>query len=215
MLAVHDPQSSQSMVTLYRFSPYSALTILPFALLIEVPKLMHSDFVNTSSSSSSSESSSQYLLLEAFGFLSFGGLISFCLIIVEIVLLRTTSSLTMSVIGQLKEMLQILAGMLFYADKISLRSGVGISVSICGAYYYRYLSMHNQSQSNSSDDGDGDDAHYDVNNDELQATIQILQSSDIAHRSFIHSGTYCMRTIHARCLMIGWCLMLSLLLCIS
>lgn len=203
MLAVHDPQSSQSMVTLYRFSPYSALTILPFALLIEVPKLMHSDFVNTSSSSSSSESSSQYLLLEAFGFLSFGGLISFCLIIVEIVLLRTTSSLTMSVIGQLKEMLQILAGMLFYADKISLRSGVGISVSICGAYYYRYLSMHNQSQSNSSDDGDGDDAHYDANNDELQATIQILQSSDIAHRSFIHSGTYCMRTIHARCLMIG------------
>jgi len=205
LLAVHDPQSSQSMVTLYRFSPYSALTILPFALLIEVPILMHSDFVNTSSSSSSSsESSSQYLLLEAFGFLSFGGLISFCLIIVEIVLLRTTSSLTMSVIGQLKEMLQILAGMLFYADKISLRSGVGISVSICGAYYYRYLSMHNQSQSNSSDD-DGDDAHYDAhfdaNNDELQATIQILQSSDIAHRSFIHSGTYCMRTIHARCLM--------------
>ena len=202
LLAVHDPQSSQSMVTLYRFSPYSALTILPFALLIEVPILMHSDFVNTSSSSSSSsESSSQYLLLEAFGFLSFGGLISFCLIIVEIVLLRTTSSLTMSVIGQLKEMLQILAGMLFYADKISLRSGVGISVSICGAYYYRYLSMHNQSQSNSSDD-DGDDAHYDAHNDELQATIQILQSSDIAHRSFIHSGTYCMRTIHARCLMI-------------
>ena len=198
LLAVHDPQSSQSMVTLYRFSPYSALTILPFALLIEVPILMHSNFVNTSSSSS--ESSSQYLLLEAFGFLSFGGLISFCLIIVEIVLLRTTSSLTMSVIGQLKEMLQILAGMLFYADKISLRSGVGISVSICGAYYYRYLSMHNQSQSNSSDDGDGDgdDAHYDAHNDELQATIQILQSSDIAHRSFIHSGTYCMRTIHAR-----------------
>jgi len=188
------------MVTLYRFSPYSALTILPFALLIEVPILMHSNFVNTSSSSSSSsssESSSQYLLLEAFGFLSFGGLISFCLIIVEIVLLRTTSSLTMSVIGQLKEMLQILAGMLFYADKISLRSGVGISVSICGAYYYRYLSMHNQSQSNSSDDDDGDDARYDTNNDELQATIQILQSSDIAHRSFIHSGTYCMRTIHA------------------
>jgi hypothetical protein len=189
LIALHDPQSSQSMVTLYRFSPYSALTILPFALLIEVPILMHSDFVNTSST----ESSSQYLLLEAFGFLSFGGLISFCLIIVEIVLLRTTSSLTMSVIGQLKEMLQILAGMLFYADKISMRSGVGISVSICGAYYYRYLSMHNQSQSNSSDDDDGgrdDDVHYDANNDELQATIQILQSSDIAHRSFIHSGMY-------------------------
>ena len=190
MLAVHDPQSSQSMVTLYRFSPYSALTILPFALLIEVPKLMHSDFVNTSSSSSSSESSSQYLLLEAFGFLSFGGLISFCLIIVEIVLLRTTSSLTMSVIGQLKEMLQILAGMLFYADKISLRSGVGITVSICGAYYYRYISIQTQNQSSDdTEEDDEDDGNYDAN-DELQATIQILQSSDIAHRSFIHSGKY-------------------------
>lgn len=185
LLAVRDPQSSQSMVTLYRFSPYSALTILPFALLIEVPILMHSDFVNTSSDSSSS---TQYLLLEAFGFLSFGGLISFCLIIVEIVLLRTTSSLTMSVIGQLKEMLQIVAGMLFYADKISLRSGVGITVSICGAYYYRYISMQTQSERRDDTEDDDDDGNY--ANDELQATIQILQSSDIAHRSFIHSGKY-------------------------
>ena len=173
LLAVRDPQSSQSMVTLYRFSPYAALSILPFALLFEVPVLLKSDFVTASDST-------QYLLLEALGFLSFGGLISFCLIIVEIILLRITSSLTMSVIGQLKEMLQILAGMLFYADNISMRSGVGITVSILGAYYYRHISMNTDSHPNSDDE-------YDAN-DELQATIQILQSSDIAHRNLIHSG---------------------------
>ena len=86
----------------------------------------------------------------------------------------------MSVIGQLKEMLQILAGMLFYADNISMRSGVGITVSILGAYYYRYIGMN-------ADSHPGSDDEYDAN-DELQATIQILQSSDIAHRNLIHSG---------------------------
>ena len=97
VLAVQDEHSSSVMVTLYRFSPYSMLSIIPFALFIEAPLLLKSNFDTAS------------LLLQALVYSALGGLVSFFLLIAEVKLLRVTSSLTMCVIGQVSsfELLQI------------------------------------------------------------------------------------------------------------
>lgn len=91
VLALQDTSSHSVMVTLYRFSPYSMLSIIPFALLIEAPKLIHSNFGDHGT-----------WLWQALLYCLFGGLVSFLLIIAEVKLLRVTSSLTMCVIGQVR-----------------------------------------------------------------------------------------------------------------
>lgn len=164
LLAVKDEHSSSVMVTLYRFSPYSAISIIPFALGFEAPSLAHSSFAHSS-----------VLLTQALLYSIFGGVVSFLLILVEVKLLRVTSSLSMCVIGQIKEIIQILAAMVLFKDHITVRSGAGILLSILAAYWYRHLK--------SSDSGDAD-------LDEQRATLQILQSSQLAHRGVRQMGLH-------------------------
>lgn len=64
--------------------------------------------------------------------------------------------------------------MLLFRDHITLRSGAGIAISIVAAYYYRHLKSTDQ------------DGSSDI--EERNATMQILQSSQLAHRSIRHSG---------------------------
>lgn len=165
LLAVRDVKSESVMVTLFRFSPYSAASITPFALTFEASPLVHSSFADHS-----------VLLVQALLYAVFGGIVSFLLLIAEVKLLRVTSSLTMCVIGQIKEIIQILAAMVLFKDHITLKSGLGIAVSIIAAYWYRHL------KGAVGDEGE---------DEEQAATLQILQSSQLAHRSLYagHSGT--------------------------
>jgi hypothetical protein len=158
VLALQDEHSGSVMVTLYRFSPYSAISIIPFALILETRSLVHSSFADSST-----------LLVQALLYCVFGGVVSFLLIIAEVKLLRVTSSLTMCVIGQIKEVIQIGAAMVLFKDHISMRSGLGILLSILAAYWYRVL------KADSGGEGEG-------SMDERAATLQILQSSELAHR---------------------------------
>jgi hypothetical protein len=158
VLALQDEHSGSVMVTLYRFSPYSAISIIPFALTLETRSLVHSSFADTPT-----------LLVQALLYCVFGGVVSFLLIIAEVKLLRVTSSLTMCVIGQIKEIIQIGAAMVLFKDHISMRSGLGILLSILAAYWYRVLKADNGAE------GEG-------SMDERAATLQILQSSELAHR---------------------------------
>jgi hypothetical protein len=164
LLAVKDEHSSSVMVTLYRFSPYSAVSIIPFALGFEAPALIHSSFAHSGT-----------LLTQALLYAVFGGVVSFLLIVVEVKLLRITSSLTMCVIGQIKEIIQIGAAMLLFKDHITTRSGVGIFLSILAAYWYRHLK----------------NAHAEEDDlDEQRATMQILQSAQLAHRGVRGMGLH-------------------------
>lgn len=162
LLAVRDVKSESVMVTLFRFSPYSAASIIPFALLFEAPGLVHSSFADHST-----------VLVQALLYAVLGGVVSFLLIIAEVKLLRVTSSLTMCVIGQIKEIIQIAAAMVLFKDHITLKSGLGIAVSIIAAYWYRHL----KGAADSSDE-----------DEEQAATLQILQSSQLAHRSLYASA---------------------------
>jgi len=83
-LMVSDESSKNVFVAIYRFAPASALSMLPFALFIEVGPLLRSRFLNQ-----------RQALLEAFSMTFVGGLIAFILILTEVNLVRISSSLTM------------------------------------------------------------------------------------------------------------------------
>jgi solute carrier family 35, member C2 len=176
LLAVEDTGSHSVMVTLYRFSPYSVLTIIPFAVFLELPSLLRADVVERNG-----------LLWEAVLFSFIGGVVSFFLLVVEVRLLRVTSSLSMCVIGQIKEVIQILVAMVMFHDHINTRSGTGIAISLCAAYAYRHIrgSEHEKLSGTGGErdrefDAAGDDDEEEDDDDE-QATFQILMSSDQAH----------------------------------
>lgn len=127
-LEVKDTQSKSVMVTLYRFSPASFLSIFPVFLTFELSKLAKSEFAKRT------KSFDDAVLLCAFG-----GFISFLLIIVEVKLMRLTSSLTMSVFGQMKEIIQIVLAMIIFKENLTLKCVIGIAISILGSCYYRYI----------------------------------------------------------------------------
>jgi hypothetical protein len=56
----------------------------------------------------------------------------------------------MSVLGQLKEMLQICLAILVFSDQVSLRAVFGLSVSACAAYYYRNLKAEEAAKKSNS-----------------------------------------------------------------
>ncbi len=70
-----------------------------------------------------------------------GGLLSFLLIILEVQLVQLTSSLTLSVIGQVKEVLQIVLSLMIFHDHVTVRAVLGIVVSLLAAQYYQYLQL--------------------------------------------------------------------------
>jgi solute carrier family 35 protein C2 len=126
-----DKQLSQnSILVLYCFALYSVVSILPTMMLLEMPKLYSSPFA-----------SEPFILFQCLIISFFGGLLAFGLIVVEVTLVKLTSSLTMSVLGQVKEVTQIGLSMLIFHDKLSLRGMIGIIIALCSAQYYRHIKM--------------------------------------------------------------------------
>lgn len=126
LLKADSPSSSHFMVAIYRFAPSSALAMLPLALSLELPGFVR-DYAPSHSSS---------LLLEAGAITCAGGLISFLLIAVELRLLALTSSLTLGVLGTLKEALQISMGMFIFGEHLGVKTTAGLGVSVlCGCLY--------------------------------------------------------------------------------
>ena len=128
LLEVRDAQSKSVMVTLYRFSPASAAAILPFVFIFDIGNINESHF-------------SHHLktLYDAVLLCAFGGVIAFLLIVAEVKLVRLTSSLTMSVFGQIKEIIQILLAMVIFKENLNLKCMIGIGMSILCSCYYRYI----------------------------------------------------------------------------
>eukprot|EP01039_Chlorochromonas_danica_P003902 gene3902-4263_t len=132
LLAVKDDQSKSVMITLYRFAPASVFSILPFVMTLEGHRLSLSSFAHQPKQ-----------FYDASLLCAFGGVIAFLLIVVEVKLLRLTSSLTMSVFGQIKEMIQIILAMMIFKENLSFKTGVGVSISIFCSLYYRYIMSSN------------------------------------------------------------------------
>jgi len=124
-----DPASKNVMVAIYRFSPASVAFLLPLAAYFEWRSLYESKFAG------------EELALEAFCFSASGGMISIALIAFEIYLLRATSAVSLGIMGQFKEALQILMGVAIYKEHMSVQTTCGLLVSIVAANFYRLLKL--------------------------------------------------------------------------
>ena len=144
------------MATLYKISPIAFVSLLPTALLIEGNSFMQSKFMVVDAESYSLQS-----LVVLFSL--FGGLLASVLIFVEMVLLAVTSSMTLTVLGQVKEIIQIVLSMMVFNENLSTRSICGITFSLIAANSYRQIKMQEISDqpdrkiSVDDDDKDSDD----------------------------------------------------------
>ena len=122
-----DPASNDVMIAIYRFSPASVVFLLPLAAYFEWGRLYRSKFAM------------EDLAVEALGFSASGGVISIALIAFEIYLLRATTAVSLGIMGQFKEVLQILMGVVIYREHMSIQTAVGLLVSVVAANFYRLL----------------------------------------------------------------------------
>lgn len=83
----------------------------------------------------SDPSSAAFLILAIIG----GGLIAFLMVNLEFALIATTSVVTFSVAGIVKEVTTIMAAIVVFGDKLTGNMVLGLIISLCGIAYYNYL----------------------------------------------------------------------------
>lgn len=135
LLRSDPPSSSHSsavgiMVALYRFAPVSAAAILPIGLWFEGPAFMAEEVTGRWTSS---------LLWQIGGITLSGGAISFVLIALELSLVSLSSSLTLGVLGTIKEMLQIALSLVIFQERMSPQTGSGLAFAVASGMAYRWV----------------------------------------------------------------------------
>lgn len=137
-----DSVSSNVMVAIYRFTPSSTLFLLPIALVVELPRFLQSHFA-----------SSALLTSEAIGIGCFGAILSIALIGFEIFIVKLTSSVTLGILGQAKEIAQIALSMLIYKETMSVRTAIGLSISLIAANFYKLIKQGESDDEDKDNDG--------------------------------------------------------------
>ena len=127
----HTIKNNHIMTVLYKISPSAFLSLLPIAILYEGHSLFISPFLNDGG----------MLMIQVVTFSLFGGILASILIFTEMVLLNETSSLTLMVLGQVKEVIQIILGMFIFNENLGMKSIIGIIVSLLAANNYRKIKM--------------------------------------------------------------------------
>ena len=108
MLILKDPISKTFFGSVYRFSPAAVLGVVPVALIVDLPQLTESTFV-----------SDETALALAILIMVCSGFMAFLLVTVEVRIVQLTSSVTLSVLGQVKELLQIVLAIIIFGDSLS------------------------------------------------------------------------------------------------
>jgi solute carrier family 35 protein C2 len=127
-LVTVDEQCKDPFVTIFHFSPISALLAAPVAMFFELGDFMSSPFMTHSG-----------LFWEAFMFISVGGAIAFVMLFVEVKIVNLTSSLTIGVLGQLKELTQITLAVVVFGDKLSFINTCGVVASFLFVGVYKWI----------------------------------------------------------------------------
>lgn len=169
LLLEKDEMSKVAIIAVYRFSFVSVISIAPLSLIFELRSILSSEFAHNSVD-----------LFEIFQLLLGGGLIACLLIIVEINLINLSSSLTLSILGELKEIVQIILAMVAFKDHLTLTSGIGIFTTLSGAEAYRRIKHYEKeyssfSKNNSLTKFTGSSAAFDDSYDNL------IDENDIYH----------------------------------
>lgn len=127
-LMVDDEQSTNIFVNVYRFVPSSAMSMLAVACALDVKPFSESEFV-----SESSVSEIIFFLLLS----SAGGGIAFILITTEVRLVKLLSSLSLGVLGQVKEIIQIVLAMVVFRDRLNATNVGGIVIAMVAIGFYK------------------------------------------------------------------------------
>lgn len=128
-----DKKSNHILAVLYKISPTAFLTLFPAALFFEGGSFIGSPFVTGTGDG--------HLQTQAILLCLSGGILAVILIFTEISLMKATSSLTLTVLGQVKEIIQILLAMIVFNENLSIKSIIGISGALLAGGYYRQIKV--------------------------------------------------------------------------
>lgn len=166
-LQVADDKSRSSIIAMYRFSAVTVLAIFPLVLIFELPSLIQSKFVQDANS-----------IIEVIELLFVGSIVGCLLIIIELNLLTLTSSLTLSIIGELKEAIQILLGMIAFHERFTYISGAGVALAISSAEVYRRIKGTEPKESDKYDFLP-DNSNGDLDSDDVELMKLIYDTDDV------------------------------------
>eukprot|EP01080_Neovahlkampfia_damariscottae_P004136 gene4136-7446_t len=119
-----------------------SITILPFSILLEW-KNIYISFVNYNLKDTTIIMSKFWFIIRMLGIIFYGGIIAFFLNVVEYLLVQTTSSLTLTIIGISKELMLITCGIIIFGDHFTLINGIGFSICIIGIVIYQFDRLFN------------------------------------------------------------------------
>mmetsp|Transcript_65260 Transcript_65260/g.120160 ORF Transcript_65260/g.120160 Transcript_65260/m.120160 type:complete len:676 (-) Transcript_65260:63-2090(-) len=118
-------KSLDAMGAVLYMSPASTLSLLPLTILREHNELLLLKDIRVAA---------QYTAL-----VIFPGFLAFLLLVVEVLLVKETSSLTLSVFGNLKSVVTILLSIIVFKEKTTAVQWVGLSVALLGMFAYSYV----------------------------------------------------------------------------
>ncbi len=122
------PEISHPIDSLFHIAPLMAITLLPIAFALEYHKLVEAPQLQTFDGAFAS-----LTLVWVGSFMAFG------LVMSEFFLVKTTSSVTLSVAGMFKEVFTITVAVLLKGEPLSPLNMVGLAVSLVGIGYYNVL----------------------------------------------------------------------------
>ncbi|KAG5191701.1 triose-phosphate transporter family-domain-containing protein, partial [Tribonema minus] len=125
LLQQADPACKDPLVVVYHVAGASLAGMLPFVLIDAIP-WAQSKFCD-----------SPALLLQTAGIVAAGGCVAFALVATEIHLVKITSSLTLGVLGQLKEIVQIGIAMVAFGDAMTALNAAGLALALSGTWLYK------------------------------------------------------------------------------
>jgi solute carrier family 35 protein C2 len=127
-LVKYNEQCKNPFVCLHHIAPVSAIFMVPIGLGIDFVPFLDSEFAQDHDIS-----------LWTFAIISIGGVMAFALILVEVKLVQLTSSLTMGVLGQLKELLQIILAIVIFKDEVSPINAMGLGLALACVGVYKWI----------------------------------------------------------------------------
>ena len=130
-------QSNYSSISLiYHISPATSCTLIPIALVLESKKIIQSPFFDSTAT-----------VLAALGYTCIGGVMAFVLLLVEVVLVKRTSALSVNIGANVKDLLQIGLSMMVFGDVLTPVNALGLSLAFTGTVCY---TLHKNARNNAA-----------------------------------------------------------------
>ncbi|KAG2202451.1 hypothetical protein INT46_002246 [Mucor plumbeus] len=139
LMKKNNKEKQSPLATMYHLSPIMFITMLSLSLYIEKPFQHHQD-------------SSNYIdfiskALVSLLVMAVGGVLAFMMTLSELYLIKGTSTVTLSVAGISKEILVIGLSVFIYGDILTLKTYLGLFISIIGIAGYNYYKYTNSMKS--------------------------------------------------------------------